>query len=341
MIQTNIDAMFLLIGRFGLPIGNLNTTQAERDDPTFSDFNKTLIEMNAFIAGGAALMAYVKDIHGYKGDLDIWMPISNESSIKSATHFFVTYLGKYGYSESYREDFQKIREKKMENRKRKLEEKEKRIKGESYVQYMKRKFELSKLYNDETTEYLDAVVELQKEFLPDSTTSNSTIGDYEENPRFLEIISDIKEFRGGEQGEKVIQLIFTHVDKLTVLNSFDLSFCATSWDGREFYNIDPEKTLRKVGYRLNPRAFNREQLRERKYTSRGFRIFDATGTVEEKYETPVVTKQERIKTKARARSSGQSNSSPSGKRFKSNIEEEEFDYDDTEEQDYEDENMEE
>uniref|UniRef100_A0A6C0AFC9 Uncharacterized protein n=1 Tax=viral metagenome TaxID=1070528 RepID=A0A6C0AFC9_9ZZZZ len=84
----------------------------------------------------------------------------------------------------------------------------------------------------------------------------------------------IYKIRSYEYKGKKIQLILTYVDQKEVLESFDLSFCATSWNGKEFFSMDEELTKKKMGYRLRPEFNEREKNRELKYISRGFTIVE-------------------------------------------------------------------
>ena len=79
--------------------------------------------------------------------------------------------------------------------------------------------------------------------------------------------------------DKKIQVIYINVDRDTLLNTFDLSFCATTWNGSEFYSLEPELTEQKIGYRQNnykliesEEGVKRENERIAKYKARGFTI---------------------------------------------------------------------
>lgn len=84
---------------------------------------------------------------------------------------------------------------------------------------------------------------------------------------------------------KEIQVIFTYVSNHKMLQLFDLSFCATGYDGVNFHSMEPELTLRKIGYRVNYRSWDREKLRSIKYIDRGFTIYKTPELTEENLVT--------------------------------------------------------
>jgi len=78
----------------------------------------------------------------------------------------------------------------------------------------------------------------------------------------------------NEDGDtKEIQLIFTFISHHKMMQLFDLSFCATGWDGSNIHCLEPELTSRKIGYRMNYRSMEREKERSRKYENRGYKIY--------------------------------------------------------------------
>jgi len=94
---------------------------------------------------------------------------------------------------------------------------------------------------------------------------------YFENTRFNNLIEKIYEFKSTHLNKK-IQLILTKVSKEEILKSFDLSFCAVSWDGDNFFALEPELTKQKKGYYLNDPIGEREEKRKDKYLVKGFEI---------------------------------------------------------------------
>ena len=90
--------------------------------------------------------------------------------------------------------------------------------------------------------------------------------------KFLNIVYKIVNFKNNINNK--IQLILTYVDQKQILESFDLSFCATSWNGKKFYSLNEELTKNKIGYRLRDEFNEREKLREQKYISKGFKMIE-------------------------------------------------------------------
>ena len=103
-------------------------------------------------------------------------------------------------------------------------------------------------------------------------SQNGTKKEYLENTRFNNLIEKIYEY---SMGSKKIQIILTKVPKMEILKSFDLSFCAVSWDGSKYEALEPELTLRKVGYSLNPPVNGKELVRLEKYATKGFKIYES------------------------------------------------------------------
>lgn len=105
---------------------------------------------------------------------------------------------------------------------------------------------------------------------------NETKKDYLENTRFNNLIEKIYEYR---MGSKKIQIILTKVPRLEILKSFDLSFCAISWDGSKYEALEPELTLQKIGYSINLPTNQKEIGRLEKYTTKGFKIYESKDVV--------------------------------------------------------------
>jgi hypothetical protein len=97
--------------------------------------------------------------------------------------------------------------------------------------------------------------------------------------KIFRIIRFTLELENGDLKE--IQLIFTHVSNHKMLQLFDLSFCATGFDGRTFHCMEPELTMEKIGYRVNYRSWEREKARSIKYINRGFTIYKTSEIKEE------------------------------------------------------------
>ena len=105
---------------------------------------------------------------------------------------------------------------------------------------------------------------------------NGTKQEYLENTRFNNLIEKIYEYC---MGSKKIQIILTKVPKIEILKSFDLSFCAVSWDGSKYEALEPELTAKKIGYSLNLPTNKKEISRLKKYTTKGFKIYESKDLV--------------------------------------------------------------
>lgn len=62
-----------------------------------------------------------------------------------------------------------------------------------------------------------------------------------------------------------IQIMFLTIENM---KNFDLSFCATAWDGEKYISLEEELTKNMVGYIMN----NHGGERMKKYNERGFII---------------------------------------------------------------------
>jgi hypothetical protein len=109
---------------------------------------------------------------------------------------------------------------------------------------------------------------------------SNKIFDNNTNPRFIDVIHTIRDFTFYNCK---IQLLFTYINHMDILNSFDFSFCATSWDGNKFYNINPGDTLLKIGTQINPRYFDKDMKRINKYKKRGFIITNESQYIYNKF----------------------------------------------------------
>lgn len=123
----------------------------------------------------------------------------------------------------------------------------------------------TKVYND--------LSKILKNFKVEFFDDNNSEVDYRHNELFKKIIYKMYEFKLSN-GRKV-QLFLTYLNNSEILDSFDLSCCATAWNGSEFYCLDPESTKNRIAYRLKDQHWVTEERkikRENKYTSRGFKI---------------------------------------------------------------------
>lgn len=69
--------------------------------------------------------------------------------------------------------------------------------------------------------------------------------------------------------KKEIQIIFINVSTNSYIETFDLSFCTTTWDGYKIECLYPELTLNKKGFFINSID---NKTRRKKYEARGFQI---------------------------------------------------------------------
>lgn len=58
---------------------------------------------------------------------------------------------------------------------------------------------------------------------------------------------------------KKVKLFLTYLDNCGILSFYDLSCCATSWNGREFYSLDPGSTKNVITYRINEQECQSEE----------------------------------------------------------------------------------
>jgi len=94
---------------------------------------------------------------------------------------------------------------------------------------------------------------------------------YLENNRINKIIHKIYSYT-NKKLNKTIQIIFAKVDHISILKSFDLSFCAVGYDGYKFLVLYEKLTREKKGFLLNYAETTREKNRIQKYIKRGFEI---------------------------------------------------------------------
>lgn len=110
---------------------------------------------------------------------------------------------------------------------------------------------------------------------------------------FKTYIHRIHTYYPVNKSDPTIQVIYIYVDRDTLFKTFDFSFCATAWDGKEYYTLEPLLTSRKVGY-IQPLeqqltvSTDPERVREHKvkrlekYKARGFTIYDSKEEAMEK-----------------------------------------------------------
>lgn len=81
-------------------------------------------------------------------------------------------------------------------------------------------------------------------------------------------------------GYSDIQLIFTYVPPSRVFSTYDLSGCASSYDGRQLWTLDPEATLKGIMFLMRPLAKmgavqrKKSKARMAKYERRGWVVLD-------------------------------------------------------------------
>lgn len=149
-----------------------------------------------------------------------------------------------------------------------------------------KEYELSKKYNELNKSCISRceLYNLFRLFFENHGYRNTTQNicgniEYRISPMFNENIYKMYEYTK----KKKIQVFFTFLNNQETLKMFDLSCCATCWDGEKFSSLEPELTRAKKSY-YQPSYFllpEKNQLsRTRKYSSRGFtfieRIDDAS-----------------------------------------------------------------
>lgn len=224
----------------------LATTETKMVKPFDSqEFNDLLVRNNAFVAGSFALCEFLNDSDNYTpGDLDIWVPINPGDKC--------TWIPNPDYDP--------------------LSPYSNKICQDMSVDKFKSK---SAIMSD-----------VDKTFLTLWNYNRVSGGKVDEssnykylNNRFSKHIHTIHNYEHVEKRKRShlkIQVIYINIDRDALLQTFDLSFCATVWDGKEFYTLEPELTTKKIGYKMNnvliPK-YNAQQ-RLKKYLVRGFTIYE-------------------------------------------------------------------
>lgn len=227
-------------------ISNIDSLKLKENDPNlflknliekkfclnFEDFNNFLIKYNGFLGGGASTSSIICE--EFKGtDLDIW--------IHSIPYEDASWIE--SSDNKYTQDLSVDKLHVTTTFKKDLEN---MILPEGYI-----KMKWNPVDNQN-----------YKNHMNDTST-------YISNSRFKDIIHKIYSY-SNDRGNK-IQLICTNFCRNKILKTFDFSFCATSWDGKNFYSLEPELTKNKQGYEMNILT-PKEILRKNKYISRGFTI---------------------------------------------------------------------
>jgi hypothetical protein len=245
------------------------------------EFIDTMMKYNGIIAGGASLAAYTNNIDNFTGDLDIWFQIEHPFSNPDITGNGYNDVVSHWISNPDYEEFDNLNAKTNEHL-------YKNGKSSNYnlTDYFLRRshiqdMSIDTLYARSTIrDCMDIILRNQCGYYKEQkdvdkqNRSSITPTDnraYLDNRRFKEIVHKIYAF---EKNGKKIQIIFTHLDPISILKTFDLSFCGTSWNGKEFYALEPELTKQKIGYRLNDSSNDREEKRAIKYQKLGFTIYE-------------------------------------------------------------------
>lgn len=243
-IQNMNDLIFQFTGK------NQGTTASTSHIPMLNDL---LQKHHAFIAGSASLSSYVQDSGIVPGDLDIWVPINSDNKC--------TWIKNPDYVESDSDDSDDSNYVPKNNIEWIQDMSVDKFRCKSFIQ------------KDFDDEFIGRCA-----YKTTNEGGNTEAKDYiDTHNRFAKYIHRIHTYT---KGSKKIQVIYINVDRDTLLNTFDLSFCATTWNGVEFYSlVEPELTEQKIGYRLNnykliesEEGVKRENERIAKYKVRGFTI---------------------------------------------------------------------
>lgn len=122
------------------------------------------------------------------------------------------------------------------------------------------------------TKHSDIVEEFKNSFnLPGYECINLNENTYSNFIKPLTNFDVVYEFKLDEH--RKIQILPVNNDHDNTLKNFDLSFCATSWDGETFNSLYPDLTKMKTGFFMNENLFNKK-IRTSKYENRGFKIYN-------------------------------------------------------------------
>jgi hypothetical protein len=226
-------------------VGNVQHLMDRFFGPNYCLLSNFLIKTKGVIAGGAALWIaspYCK-VEDYKGDIDIWI---QDAPGVVRNHSYGTVKSYKGYKKEC-----------YESRERAL-----------LSEYVTFTMEKMGLVRNLTGVYQETI----KEY----TT------DVDKNFKFINTIHTYCPKANAIKCPKKVQIIYTNISPVEVVNKFDLSICQTYWEGmttmelfenstpvvKTFY---PDHIKDKKFYNFSPESKNRE-VRENKYIKRGFRL---------------------------------------------------------------------
>lgn len=261
LISSKLFSAIQSIGSISIPenkqissIDYMNKIITETFKLDFDKFNNLLIECNSYVAGSSSTSGFTKS-NFQKMDLDIWITSLPWDSVNFTLNpdFSEEKHGQIAYDKELNKWIESGKTLKYPKKVNKfISENENKT-----VKILKKKFDsFFSEYN----------------VLPDRLIFNkNSVNGYLENDRFKEIVHKMYYYKINDQ---VIQLIFTPLTSEELIKTFDLSFCATVWDGTKFNCLEPELTSKKIGYVMNGPSNDREIQRRQKYLDRGFKIFE-------------------------------------------------------------------